>query len=110
MDTIAIDTFCIIDFHGYSKASDQLVFHYASRNTAIFKNSNRSGFIISDEEDKQELIDIFKNTTKTEMLMKWFNTHSDICKFGNSDLVPQRLVCMTLILQPLDVGVQKSYE
>ena len=100
-----------IDYHGFTESDGEPLFVFGSRNTSVVTNSARNGYIINDENDKQNLLDFFDQTDHDDLLKIWFDVHADVCKyFGDSHQRPVRFCNMTLILQPLHHGIFKHHE
>ncbi len=108
MECVFAPCFVTQDFHGFVDADGDKVFVFASRGTGMARNSNRSGWIVQNEEDKKELIDYFK-MSNIALLDTWYQKHVTVRNLEGSGFVPRRLVAMMVIIQPMNYGAPKEY-
>ena len=109
MDSINGPAYVVIDYHGFTEANGDQMFIFGSRNTSLVSNSSRSGYIVNDDKDKTEVVNFFTTRNSQELLLDWFTSHADICRFGDSNIHPMRLCAMSVILQPVEHGIPKYY-
>ncbi len=109
IDLFSFEGFFAIDFHGFCRKSNDLIFTHASQNTSLFLLKEKQSFFINSVEAKTKLRDHFKSKSKNDLLSDWFFAHDNISNYRRSGVIPERLISSIIYFEPSALHVREIF-
>ena len=99
-----------LDFHGFCRKDDDLIYTHASQNTSLFLLDEEQSFFINSVESKARLRNHFKSMSKNDLLADWFFAHDSVSNYQRSGVRPERLISAIIYFEPTEIHVREIFE
>ena len=101
----------MLDAQGFiTNEEHDSVFTFASPNSAITLQNEKSFILLDSPETSKETYNYFKSMNDKTLLSHWFNSHNLISDLSSSGFVPIRLTSIVCFFEPLNVTVKEIFK
>ena len=100
-----------IDLQGFvSDPFGDMVFQYASQNSALRLHNGMNSIWLDSAQAKEETIEYFDKMNNKDFLNAWFENHNRLSSLISSGFKPARLTSIVLFYEPSSQHIDKIFK